>query len=307
MIEILGLTLLRPLWLLALPIIAVLAAVALRRDAMSGWRRLIDSRLAPHLRALGHIRPAGRDRRVVWLAAAAMIAALALTGPATRSASAPLMRSLDTVVIAVDLSRSVTEGGGLESVRGATARLIDAASGRPVALVLYAADAYLASPPADDPRLLETLVAVMDSGTMPDEGSRPDRALSFAGELLQGAAQERRDVVLISDGGGIGPEAEHEARILSEAGITLSTVFVAPSETPYGMPAPQGGALAALAKATGGWSVDATDVQPLANRLAPRRPGEIPREFTTVSFDDHGRTILLFALLPALLLFRRRG
>lgn len=306
MIEVAGIVLLRPLWLLALPVIAVVMLLALRRQSQSGWRRVIEPYLASHLRALGHLRPAGRDRRILWLGGAAALAALALSGPATRSGSAPMMRSLDTVVIAVDLSRSMTEGGALESVRASTARVLAGASGRPVALVLYAADAYLASPPADDPTLLETLVAVLDADTMPDEGSRPDRALALAGEILQNPEQ-RRDLVLVSDGGGIGPEAQHEAELLAAAGIRLSAVFVAPNETPYGMPAPQRDALAELVRTGGGRIADATDMNALAASLAPRPAGEVPRDFAAVSFDDHGRTLLVLALFPALLLFRRRS
>ncbi|RAI04258.1 hypothetical protein DLJ53_07390 [Acuticoccus sediminis] len=304
MIEVLGLTLLRPLWLLALPATLALALFAARRERRSEWASLIDQQLAPHLRALGFMRAAGRDRRIPCLAAAAGIASVALAGPATTSPTAPALRSLDTLVIAVDLSKSMTEGGALETVQAATVRLLQTA-GRPVALVLYAGDAYLASAPSDDPHLLETVVAAFGADTMPDTGSRPDRALTLAADILAGAAGRRRDVVLVSDGGGVGPEALHEAEALARSGAVVSVIYVPPTERPYGMPAPDPDALAALARAGGGTMVAAPSAQGLADRLAASATATVPHEIAALMFEDHGRAILVLALLPALLLFRR--
>lgn len=346
MIDVLGITLLRPLWLAAVPVIVAVAVLAARRARLSDWTRIIDPNLAAHLRALGHIRAGGRDGRIPVFAAAATLGAIALAGPATRSETAPALRNLDTLVVAVDLSRSLTEGGAMEAVRAATARIIEGAAGRPAALVLFAADAYLASVPTEDPRLLATLVAVLDRNTMPDEGSRPDRALALAAEVLGASAPDvlaadasaldvltadvsapdgfaadvsapdvlaadvsgrrRRDVVLISDGGGIGPDALHRTDLLRTAGIRLSAVFVPPTERPYGMPAPQRDALAELAAAGGGTMVEVSRTQRLADTLAPSADGAMPRDIAALTFDDHGRAVLVLALAPALLLFRRR-
>ncbi len=304
MIEIGSLTLLRPLWLLAVPAIVAVALFAARRERRADWASLIDRHLAPHLKAVGFVRAAGRDRRIAYLAAVAAIAALALSGPATRSETAPALRSLDTLVVALDMSRSVTEGGALDPVRAATARLLGSA-GRPAALVLFAGDAYLASAPADDPRLLETVVAALGPDTMPDAGSRPDRALALAADVLPAGGPQRRDVVVISDGGGIGPQALAEAEALAAAGVVVSAIYVPPEVIAYGSPAPDADALARLAAAGGGRMVEIAGVQRLADDLAAAATTTVPREIAALMFDDHGRAVLLLALLPALLVFRR--
>ncbi|UOM35564.1 VWA domain-containing protein [Acuticoccus sp. I52.16.1] len=304
MIEIAGLTLMRPWWLAALPVIAAVAALAARRERRAEWASLIDPRLAAHLAAVGFVRAAGRDRRILSLALAAAIAALALSGPATKSETAPALRSLDTMVVAVDMSRSMTEGGALDRARAVTARLL-ASAARPAALVLFAGDAYLASAPADDPELLETLVAALGPDTMPDAGSRPDRALALAAEILPTEGAQRRDVVLISDGGGIGPQALAAVETLAASGVVVSAIFVAPEETAYAMPRPQPEALARLAAAGGGTATDLAGAQRLADDLAAAVTTTVPRDIAALMYDDHGRALLLLSLFPALLVFRR--
>lgn len=300
------LALMRPLWLAAVPLIALVAWLAARRAAASGWAGLVDPALAAHLKARGLLRPVGRDWRIPALALSAAIVALALAGPATQEKTAPALRRLDTVVVVADMSRSLTEGGALEALRTSVARLLSGAGGRPVALVLFAAEAYLASPPSDDPRLLETLVAVLDGETMPDRGSRPDRALALAAEVALGTGARRNDVVLISDGGGVGAEAIHEAGLVRGAGGHVSAVFLAPPLQPYGMPQARREALAELVEAGGGRLVDAGEAGELAESLADAAAASARRDLAALTFRDHGRQVLWLALAPLLLLFRRR-
>lgn len=305
-VEALGLTLLRPWWLLALPVIALFGILATRRSAASAWSALIDPALAQHLEAVGYLRAAGRSFTVPALCAVAALGALALAGPATRSQSAPALRNLDTVVVAVDLSRSMTEGGSLDTLKAATARLLANAAGRPMALVLFAAEAYVASSPTDDPQLLETLVAVLDADTMPTNGSRPDSALALARDLLAATPEHRRDVVLVSDGGGIGPAAMAAAQELRSTGATVSTLFVAPESPAADMPGADPDALERLARSGGGLAVTARAPGRLEARLRSDSGGTVPREVALLAYDDHGRALLLLALLPALVLFRWR-
>ncbi|MEM9223953.1 MAG: VWA domain-containing protein [Pseudomonadota bacterium] len=305
-LELEGLTLLRPWWLLALPTIGVLAVLAARQRAVSGWRRVIDPAFVAHLETFGFLRLASRDITVPMLAAIAAVAALALSGPATRSPSAPALRNLNTVVFAVDLSRSVAEGGALDTVRVTTARLLKSAAGRPAALLVFAADAYVASPPTDDPRLLDTLIAVLDGDTMPVNGSRPDRALVLAGEMLTESVGHHEDIVLISDGGGIGPDTIAAAQALRERGASISTVYVAPTTFPADMPPPAPDALERLSDAGGGMSVDAAAPQRLTRALESNAAGERTGDVVALTYDDHGRLVLVLALVPALLLFGRR-
>ena len=302
-------TLLRPLWLMALPPIALAAWWAWwRRRGIPYWSSVLDPRLVPALERLGHIVKSRGGGNAVGLGSIATIVALSLSGPATRNQGAPSFRNLDVVFLLVDLSDSVTRGGGIDDVRAAAARVLSDANGRPVALAVFAGEAYLVSGPTDDPAALETTVAVMDAGTMPDRGSRPDRALDLVRTRLTESSALGGDAILISDGGGVGPEALHEAELLGKTGFPVSALFVEPGSRPYGMPPPNRDALEALVRAVGGALADARHPDAVMTRLQRRIGAEVrdPR-LATILFADHGRLILVLALFPAVLLFRRRA
>ena len=300
--------LLRPLWLVGLVLVTLLTVVVLRhRRSLAGWRDLIEPRLLEFLETRGQVLvPRGGGIGVLF-ASIAVFAALGLSGPAARKSSAPSFRNLEVVFLLVDLSQSMTRGGNLEDAKAAAALVLAEAGTRPVALALYAGESYLVSPPTSDPAMLETMISVLDDHTLPDSGTRPDRALILARQTIAEAEARQADLIIVSDGGGIGPEADHAARVLREEGVRVSAVYVAPSETPYGMPAPNRDAMARLAEAGGGLLTDATDTATLTKLLrdARSRP-TADSEIVALLFDDFGRWFLWPALVPALLLFRRR-
>lgn len=308
MIEWGSVALLRPLWLLAAPAALLLAWVGARRaDELAPWRRIVDPELLPALRRLGYVED-GRGSAAVWLlGTAAIFCTIALAGPATRNADAPAFRNLDVIMLLLDLSPSVTRSGGLDDAQAAVSRLLDAHGTRPVALAVFAGESYLVSVPTVETETLQTAVGVVGPEIMPDAGSRPDRALAFARTTLEDAAAERADVVLVSDGGGVGPEALHEAKLLRGQGMRVSSVFVAPEAPPYGAPAVDRAALEALAQAGDGLAVDATQPDDLIDALA-RETGSAGRaERAALLFTDHGRWLVAVACIPLLLLFRRGG
>ena len=154
-------------------------------------------------------------------------------------------------------------------------------------------------------------IALLDGETVPDRGSRPERALTSARRLLEESGVLAGDVVLISDGGGLDEATQHdaalrEARRLTEAGGRVSTLFV-PSAPAGGPTAPGRAPLEALAKASGGMSADVHDPFALARRLAERPASRLAESgLSALLWTDYGRYLLLAALLPALCLFRRR-
>ncbi|MCS5602312.1 MAG: VWA domain-containing protein, partial [Paracoccus sp.] len=104
-------------------------------------------------------------------------------------------------MLAVDLSPSVAQGGALSQAKFAAAGLAQALAGRPVGLVLYGGEGFTASAPTLDIASLRTQIGVLDSETMPGQGTRAAAALALAGQMLEGL--QRADLILISDGGGI--------------------------------------------------------------------------------------------------------
>ncbi len=305
MTDIWGYALMRPLWALAIPVIALLGvALARRRRALGAWEAAVDAPLLAALDRLGKVSRGGR--RIGWLAPViAALIALALTGPSKERRDGVAFRNLDGVVIAVDLSRSMIEGGRFADAM-TTARLIALSVGtRQVSLVVYGGDAYRASAFTSDAAALGQTIAFLDADTVPDDGSRPERALVLGGRILRDAEIILGDLVLISDGGGLGPEAMAQARALNEAGVPLSTIFV-PSRAPQSPP-PDRAALDRLAAAGGGAAGDLLDPFPVTRALEQGLERRLrAMEDAVHRRRDYGRFLLLLAVIPALMLFRRR-
>ncbi len=123
MIEAGDMALLRPCWLVGALVTVDLAPWYRRRAwALGGWERAVDPLLLAALERLGQVI-AGPGRRS--RAAAAILLALALCGPAKQSHDAESLLELDGLVFVLELSPSLTEGGHLEEMLTA-ARLLSA-------------------------------------------------------------------------------------------------------------------------------------------------------------------------------------
>ena len=302
-----SLTLLRPLWFLAVPVVALLALRAAWRSAPLGdWAKAVD----PALMALHARRGAvlgGRRQANLAAALAAGILALALTGPALERPEAATFRNLDATVIVLDLSRSVTDGGRFKDARQAAEAVAEAAGTRSVALVVYAGDAYTAVSPTTDREAIGTTLFALDADTVPDRGTHPERGLALARRILDEADVVAADVVLITDGDGIGQAAEREAAAIRAKGWQLHGLFVpAAKALPPGAPATDRAALDRLGAAGGGRAADIESPQAVLDRVGASTAQHLAAGgYGVLAFADLGRWLLLLALLPVLLLFRR--
>ncbi|MGU5675288.1 tetratricopeptide repeat protein [Aeromonas hydrophila] len=185
------LTLLRPLWLLAL-----------LPWLWQGWRRRRQAPLlAPAMQA--YLLP-GQRRHFPWLWLAGLPLILALSGPALRqqSQSTP-SPALDIWLL--DLSRSMLATDLLPD-RATRVRVLlqDLLADRaqqeathPIALILFAGDAYLAMPPTRDHQALALLLPDLRPAIMPRQGSAPERAVALA--LKQIPAGQQARLLLITD------------------------------------------------------------------------------------------------------------
>jgi Ca-activated chloride channel family protein len=186
--------------------------------------------------------------------------------------------------------------------------VLQSAGGRPVGIMVYAADGYVASAPTGDAASLQGLIAVLSAETMPVAGSRPDIALAEARAIFADDAgladPGGADIIVISDGGGA-DRALDEARRLAGEGARVSTLALA--TPPPGGPAPNPDALAALAREGGGASAPARAPLPVLERIEAARIARIAKsEAATLVFRDLGPWFLALAAIPALALFRRR-
>ncbi len=299
--------LLRPLWLVALPVVVFLAVRAAWRSAPLGdWVKAVDPALMAVLEHRGGVLGGRRQANIV-AALTAVLVAIALTGPAVERPENATFRNLDATVVVLDVSRSVAEGGRFKEARQAVQAVAEAAGTRSVALVIYAGDAYTALPPTTDRDVIDTTLFAIDSETVPDRGSHPERGLVLARRILSESSVVAADVVLISDGDGIGQAAEREAATLRETGFTLSTLSVPAAATlPPGVPRPDPAALERLASLGGGRSADVSAPDAVLSQVGASTAQHLAAGgYGVLAFADFGRWLLLLALMPALVLFRK--
>ncbi|MEP2028256.1 MAG: VWA domain-containing protein [Paracoccaceae bacterium] len=298
-------SLLRPFWVLALPVIAALAVWSMRRRAVLGdWGAHIDPHLMDAMRAMGKVDVAskGRARQLhFWIAGGIC---LALTGPALERGNGQTFRNLDGVIFVVDVSGSMARDPiwprALTSVRAGLSGL----GTKPAALVVYAGDSYLASTLTLDHLQLSQTVALLDDETVPDRGSRPALALEQAADLLKTTQVLAGDVVLLSDGSGFGPETLKAASAIAQQGGRLSVVQAL--TTVSGEKPVAGEVFDALAQQGGGavYSVDQLEeLRDVLGESAEQRFAK--QDFQLLFWRDYGRYLLLLALIPAAALFRR--
>ena len=305
MIEFGPIWLLRPWWLLLIVVFLPVALLIWRRRAHAGmWARVVDAELMAALRRFGHVVSVPASMTIAAGIAISTIAILALSGPARRDAAAPSFSNLEGIVVVVDMSASIATSAALDDAKAAAARIMQQAGGRAVALVVFAGEAYTLSAFTTDPGSLETMIAALDAGTMPDVGSRADRGLELAYAMLRDTGIKGGDVVLISDGGGLGPLAKNVAAEIQNNGARLHGIFVQPDAPSYGAPPPSQDALAALIESGRG---DMLSVLSIGDALESARSGaDADATLAHIAFQDLGRYLLALAIFPAIILFRRR-
>jgi Ca-activated chloride channel family protein len=296
--------LLRPWWLAAVPLALALWLVRRRRAAgLGGWTRAVDPHLMAALTALGRVR-AGSARGLAPAALTAALLAVALAGPALPARQLEALRNLDGAALLVDLSPSVATEGPAAAAQTAARLALAQAPGRGVALTVYAGDAYAVSPFTVDHEVLARTVGVLEAGLVPDAGTRPERALRLAAEQFRAAGILAGDVVVITDGGGIGPQALAAAGDIRAQGGRVHGLLVPAAP---GAPEPDPAALAALAQAGGGVLASAADMGALGARLGAGFAERLRADgFAALALADWGRGLAALALVPALLMFGRR-
>lgn len=300
-------TLLRPFWLVAPPVIALIAVLWRARGTLGDWRRAVDPHLLAALQRRGAVVAAGPAGFSPWVIAAGIIG-VALTGPAVERRTAETFRNLDGLAILVDASRSMTDGGGSGDARLAAMQALEAAGSRQAMLVLYAGDAYVAAAFTGDREVLRPLIMGGTTGLVPDAGSNPARALALARRSFGQAEMLGGDVVVVTDGGGIDQAALAQASALRAEGRQVHVIYAPAPNASAAAPLPDIDAAVSLARAGGGRFATGSDAAPVATavRESPaRRTGQA--DHVALAWTDYGRYALVLAMPTLLLLFRRRA
>lgn len=194
---------LRPLWLLALPVLWGIAFWLARRQARDGdWVGIVDPELVAALRLDGGDRPSRTPWP--WLALAWTLAAIALAGPSWERAPTPAFRGNGAWVLVLDLSPSM-QASDISPNRATRARyalddLLDAAKDSRVGLVVFSDEAYTVTPMTEDIATIRALLPPLKPDIMPSAGDDLAPALERAGRLLAGIGAKNGRVVVLTDG-----------------------------------------------------------------------------------------------------------
>jgi Ca-activated chloride channel family protein len=299
--------LLRPWWLLAFPLLAALLQMTRQIHAGLGdWARAVD---APLLAAMLERRGGGagtlQDHAIIWAIA---LTALALSGPALKGADTNQFRNLDATLIVMDVSNAASSGARLRQAIAAAQLILAQGGARQWGLILYAGDAYLASPLTNDASALGALLFAVDDQTVPDAGARPDRALLLARRMLHDARIVGADVALISTGVGLDAAATREAARLAKEGHALHTLFVEPGNAIDASDAARRAGMAAMAATGQGIAADAARPDGLVARISSRAITHMAGSALQIlAWRDYGRFLLFAAAAPLVLCFRRRA
>ena len=320
---------LRPGWLLAfIPLVLLLIWLQQSKRVKGGWQVFCDPHLVPYV--LEGSTRSKITRNSIVLGVAGVLAILALAGPAWQQLPQPVYKQQSALVVMLDLSRSMDTPDVTPSrlVR-ARLKLLDLLQLRKegqTALIVYAGDAFVVTPLTDDTDTIAALTQSLSTNIMPSPGSRTDRAIQKALELLMQAGARSGSLLLITDEVSSG-EAESLANMVVEAGHRLSVIGVG---TRDGAPIPdgQGGfikdsagqivipklnraPLETLAEQAGGvfrsMQIDDSDITQVLSRSAlnPLQADNKQTELQTDRWREEGPWLLLLLLPIATLAFRR--
>lgn len=317
----------RPIWLLAIPVVLLLVFVLARAKLGAGrWQSVVDEELMPYV--LARTPGQGVDHRW-WLAAlVGVIASVALAGPAWQRIEQPVFRAEQSMVIAVDLSRSMDAQDIAPSrIARAKLKILDILSqreGGETALIVYSANAFTVAPLTTDTDTIAALVNSVSTDIMPSRGSYPEVAIAKGQQLLQQAGVGVGEVLLITDGGS-STAAERAAEALRDAGFSLSILgvgtqegapiprasggFVTDNRGKIAVPRLESSGLRSLASVGGGRyaeiSADNRDIEVLLSGEVAAVASQSDDRLATDRWREEGPWLLLLLLPLAALAFRR--
>lgn len=317
---------LRPEWLVAIPLVVLVAVVFARgRLGAGNWRDVVDPALMPYV--LSRAPGRGADYRWWLLGLGGVLAVLALAGPAWQRIEQPVFRAEQALVVALDLSRSM-DAQDVSPSRLVRARLkildiLERRKSGQTALVVYSSNAFTVTPLTTDTDTVAALVNSLSTDIMPSRGSNPIVAMQKGRQLLDQAGAGYGEILLITDGGS-SPAAEKLARDLKAVGYSLSVLgvgtrdgapiprvsggFVTDNRGKIALPRLEETSLRSLSVAGGGrfavLSADDLDLDILLSGEVVTASAS-DEELATDQWREEGPWLLLLLLPIAALAFRR--
>ena len=239
---------LRAGWILLIPISILIIFFFKRRMLTIGnWEKLIDKRLLPYVMSRRQLS----DNQYKWwlISLISVLSIIALAGPTWERIEQPSFRTDQSLVIALDLSRSMNAQditpNRLTRAKLKILDILERRQGAQVALIVYSANAFTVTPLTSDTDTIIALINSIDTSIMPSRGSYPALAIDKGLQLLNQASVSNGEIILVTDG-GITSDSFSSAQKLRDEGYRLSALGIGSMN---GAPIP---------KETGGFITDST-------------------------------------------------
>ena len=239
---------LRAGWILLIPIAILLIFFFKRRMLTIGnWEKLIDKRLLTYVMSRRQLS----DNQYKWwlISLISVLSIIALAGPTWERIEQPSFRTDQSLVIALDLSRSMNAQditpNRLTRAKLKILDILERRQGAQVALIVYSANAFTVTPLTSDTDTIIALINSIDTSIMPSRGSYPALAIDKGLQLLNQASVSNGEIILVTDG-GITSDSFSSAQKLRDEGYRLSALGIGSMN---GAPIP---------KETGGFITDNT-------------------------------------------------
>ena len=229
---------LRSEWLILLPVLLALIYLFKKQILSSGnWHSLIEPDLIPYVLSRHQLQ---ENKYKWWLIFfTGMLVILSLSGPTWERIEQPAFRTDQSLVIALDLSRSMNaQDMNPNRITRGKLKILDILKkrqGAQVALIVYSANAFTVTPLTTDSETIASLVGSLDTNIMPSRGSYPAAAIDKGLQLLKQASVVNGEILLITDGGS-SSAALTSATNLKNEGYSLSVLGVGTME---GAPIPE--------------------------------------------------------------------
>ena len=239
---------LRAGWIVLIPIAILLIFFFKRRMLTIGnWEKLIDKRLLPYVMSR---RQLSDNQHKWWLISLiSVLSIFALAGPTWERIEQPSFRTDQSLVIALDLSRSMNAQditpNRLTRAKLKILDILERRQGAQVALIVYSANAFTVTPLTSDTDTIIAFINSIDTSIMPSRGSYPALAIDKGLQLLNQASVSNGEIILVTDG-GITSDSFSSAQKLRDEGYRLSALGIGSMD---GAPIP---------KETGGFITDNT-------------------------------------------------
>jgi len=193
---------LRPDWFYALIPLAIILYFSLAHSVSSmSWKKICDEKLLPFILIEGNTSSSRIPYILISLATLLCITTAA--GPVWEKLPTPVFREQSSLVIALDLSRSM-DSSDIRPTRLKRAKLkvldiLRKRKGGQTALIAYAANAFTVTPLTTDSATIANLISALDTEIMPAQGSNAGNALKLANNLLAQSGITSGDVLLVTD------------------------------------------------------------------------------------------------------------